>query len=209
MDSCKYEVKLFLQGASSLGLEAFVPVFHRWIQTRQLDEVLVDVADYRHVHHGPGVVLVCHGAHYAMDMAAGRMGLLYSRRREPSSGQSAPPSPAERLASVLRCALTAAQRLEAEASLQGRLRFRGDTWLLRLNDRLYPATPEAFDSLRSHLKPLLPTLYPGCDVAVEPVVGPDTRLTACIQAPDAPDVTTLLDRLGARARERTRESVQP
>lgn len=197
MDSCKYEVKLFLQDASGLGLEEFVPVFHRWIQTQWLDEVLVDVADYRHVHHGPGVVLVSHGAQYAIDMAAGRMGLLYSRRRESSTSRGTTPGTAARLAAVLGAALTAAQRLEADDSLQGRLRFRGDTWLLRLNDRLYPATPEAFDSVRRHLRPLLPTLYPGCDVAVEPVVGPDTRLAACIQAPDAPDVTTLLGRLGA------------
>ena len=53
---------------SGVELEEFIPVFHDWIQTQQLAELLIDVADYRHVPHGPGVVLVAHDAHYAMDL---------------------------------------------------------------------------------------------------------------------------------------------
>ena len=66
--------------------------------------------DYRHVHDGPDVMLTAHDAHYAMDMADGRMGLLYSRRRETHPARNAIQSVTERLQSVLQCAL---QRVNA------------------------------------------------------------------------------------------------
>ena len=84
MDTVKYELKCFLDDASGVELEEFIPVFHDWIQTQQLEELLIDVADYRHVPQGPGVVLIAHDAHYAMDLTDARLGLLYSRRRETS-----------------------------------------------------------------------------------------------------------------------------
>jgi hypothetical protein len=65
-----------------VALDTFIPVFHHWIQAQRLDDVLIDVADYRHVPHGPGVLLIGHDAQYAMDQSEGRLGLLYSRRRE-------------------------------------------------------------------------------------------------------------------------------
>ena len=52
MDTVKYELKCFLDDASGVELEEFIPVFHDWIQTQQLEELLIDVADYRHVPQG-------------------------------------------------------------------------------------------------------------------------------------------------------------
>jgi hypothetical protein len=194
MESLKYDLKLFLRDPTDVRLEEFIPIFHRWIQTQCLDELLIDVADYRHVHHGPGVMLIAHDAHYAMDMAEGRMGLLYSRRRETHPQRRSIRGGEERLASVFRCTLTACQLLEA--SLQGRLHFGGDRLLLRINDRLLgPNTPEAYDDLRVDLEPLLMKLYPGCQVEVERVTASETRLTVIIKAPSSPDVGTLLRRL--------------
>ena len=132
MESVKYDLKLFLQEPAEVELEDFIPVFHDWIQHQRLDELLIDVVDYRHVHNGPGVMLIAHDAHYAIDMADGRMGLLYSRRRETHPVRNAIQSVTERLHSVLQCALKACQLLEAEPSLQGRLKFRGDEMLLRI-----------------------------------------------------------------------------
>ena len=137
MNSPKYELKIFLDAASQVDLAEFIPVFHGWIQAQTLAELLIDVADYRHVHHGPGVVLIAHDAHYAMDEAEGRPGLLYSRRRETHPSRSALQSVEARLRSVLHCALTACQQLEADPALHGRLQFRGDTLQLRYNDRLH------------------------------------------------------------------------
>jgi hypothetical protein len=196
MHGVKYDLKLFLQDASGVDLETFIPIFHRWIQAQVLAELLIDVADYRHVHHGPGVVLIAHDAHYAMDLAAGRLGLLYSRRRETHPSRSALHSTAQRLTSVLQCALAACQRLEAEPELNGTCRFRGDVLLLRCNDRLQAAhTAAAYNDLQQHLGPLLATLYPGQDVEVERPGEDDRRLTVVIKATENPDVGTLLTRL--------------
>ncbi|HEV8246140.1 MAG TPA: hypothetical protein VGP93_10250, partial [Polyangiaceae bacterium] len=78
MESPKIQVKYF--AVEPIALEHFVPVFHRFIRDHVLDELLIDVADYAHVHHGPGVVLVGHAADYYMDQGEGRLGLLYSRK---------------------------------------------------------------------------------------------------------------------------------
>lgn len=196
MDWVKCDLKLFLHETSSVALEEFIPVFHRWIQTQCLDDVLIDVADYRHVHHGPGVVLVAHDAHYAMDMAEGKLGLLYSRRRETHPSRSAIRSAEERLASVFRCALTACQRLEAETVFQGRLGFCGDAFLLRSNDRLLaPNTPEAYADLRPGLASLLGKLYPDELVELQHDAQSASCLTVGVRATAAPDIATLLARL--------------
>jgi hypothetical protein len=196
MDTVKYELKFFLDDASGVELEEFIPVFHDWIQTQQLEELLIDVADYRHVPHGPGVVLVAHDAHYAMDLAEGRLGLLYSRRRETHPSRGAIQGVADRLRSVWHCALTACQRLEAHPVLHGRLQFRGNELLLRCNDRLQaPNTPAAYDELYQDLEPFLATLYPGQRVEVEHVSEHTSRLTVGIKVAEPPDVDILLTRL--------------
>ncbi len=196
MDTVKYELKFFLDDPSGVELEEFIPVFHDWIQTQQLAELLIDVADYRHVPHGPGVVLVAHDAHYAMDLAEGRLGLLYSRRRETHPSRGAIQGVADRLRSVWHCALTACQRLEAHPVLHGRLQFRGNELLLRCNDRLQaPNTPAAYDELCQYLEPFLATLYPGQRVEVEHVSENTSRLTVGIKVAEPLDVDTLLTRL--------------
>lgn len=196
MESVKYDLKLFLQDAPQVNLEDFIPVFHDWIQHQRLDELLIDVVDYRHVHDGPGVMLIAHDAHYAIDVAGGRMGLLYSRRRETHPSRKAIQSVAERLHSVLGCAFKACRLLEAEPSLQGRLKFRGDEMLLRINDRLVSPTLDAFDDLQLHLKPLLADLYTDCQVEMERDGGTDSRLTVAIKVSEDVDVETLRNRLG-------------
>ena len=202
MNSPKYDLKIFLDAASQVDLAEFIPVFHGWIQAQTLAELLIDVADYRHVHHGPGVVLIAHDAHYAMDEAEGRPGLLYSRRRETHLSRSVPQSLEARLRSVLHCTLTACQRLEADPALHGRLQFRGDTLQLRYNDRL-PATSttEAYEALHQRLLPCLTTLYPGQRLEVTPLYTRDSRLTVTVSAAETPDVSTLLARLGGTTTE--------
>jgi len=196
MDTCKYELKVYLDEASEVELGEFIPIFHHWIQTQGLDELLIDVADYRHVPDGPGVVLITHDAHYAMDLAEGRLGLLYSRRRETHPHLGTVQSPEDRLRSVWQRALTACQRLEAHPALAGRLRFRGDELLLHCNDRLQaPNTTAAYAALCQHLEPFLATVYPGQRVEVEHHSAHTSRLTVGIKASERLEVGTLLTRL--------------
>lgn len=197
MDTVKYELKLFVEDASGVDLEEFIPIFHHWIQAQELEELLIDVADYRHVPEGPGVVLITHDAHYAMDLADGRLGLLYSCRRETQPRRRAIQSVEDRLRSVWQCTLTACQRLAAHPALSGRLQFRGNELLLRCNDRLHgPNTAAAYTALCQHLEPFLATLYTGQHVEVEHCSEHASRLTVGIKVAESPDVDTLLRRLG-------------
>ena len=196
METVKYDLKLFLQDASQVDLADFIPVFHDWIQHQRLDELIIDVVDYRHIHDGPGVMLIAHDAQYAIDMADGRLGLLYSRRRESHPSRNGIQSVTERLHSVLQYTLQACQLLEAEPSLRGRLKFRGDEMLLRVNDRLVSPTPDAYDDLQTHLQPVLANLYTDCQVEMERNGGTDSRLTVSIKVSENADVQTLQNRLG-------------
>lgn len=195
MNSVKYEVKIFLDDASEVEPAEYIPVFHRWIQEQRLPELLIDVADYRHVPHGPGVVLVAHDAQYAIDAAEGRQGLLYSRRRETHPSRAAIPGPVERLRSVLRDVLTACQYLETDPALSGRLRFRGDELVLWCNDRLVDDTDETSATLAQHVTACAAALYPGQAVRVTRVQDRAGRLGVAVQASGAPGVETLLARL--------------
>ena len=84
-------IKFPFADPASLELDAFIPLFHAWIAEGRIeDELLIDVADYRHVPGGPGVMLIAHQAHYAIDSGGGSVGLLYSGRRdEPQDAQAA------------------------------------------------------------------------------------------------------------------------
>ena len=137
-------IKLFTE-EFSVDQQDFIGVFHRWIQEQSVqDHLLVDVADYSHVQNGPGILLVSHEANINSDETDGRPGLQYLRK-QPLSG-----SFGERLGSVLHTAIVAAQRLEGEPELSGRLRFSRDEFLFIANDRLLaPNTDATFEALNA------------------------------------------------------------
>jgi hypothetical protein len=139
-------VKLYLQDPCAVKLEALVPVFHAWIQYRVCDDLLIDVADYRHVHAGPGVVLIGHQADYSIDDTDDRLGLRYNRKAAVKGINR------DRFAQALRSALQACQRLEAEEKLGGSVRFDRQNIKLFVNDRmLAPNTGRPTDSVQAEL----------------------------------------------------------
>ena len=112
-------IKIFaVEDSANVRFADAIPVFHRWIQSRDLPELLIDVADYSHVPGGPGVLLIGHEANYALDNAQNRPGLLYARK---VSGGG--------LRESYDAALAAAKRLEAEPEFQGKLKFNPATIL--------------------------------------------------------------------------------
>jgi hypothetical protein len=183
-------VKIFADESSELDQEALIPVFHRWIRERRLAErVLIDVADYRHVHNGPGVMIVAHDAHYGLDEAEGKLGLLYCRKRDPV-GDVGP-----KLEEAFVQALTASVLLEQEFA--GTLRFRGDRLRLEIRSRLVADnTPAALAELRPHLDAFLGTLYAGADFEVSQVGDERAPFAVEISSPGAGSIAGLLDRLG-------------
>ncbi len=78
----KFGVKLFFANPRDRELTEFIPVFHGWIQRQALPgHLLIDVHDYSHVFHGPGILLVAHEANLSIDEAEGRRGLVYVRKQ--------------------------------------------------------------------------------------------------------------------------------
>ena len=73
-------IKFFVDGELTADLEQFINVFHRLVAEQAMDEMMIDVADYRHVPAGPGVVMVGLEADYAIDQKDGRYGLRYNRK---------------------------------------------------------------------------------------------------------------------------------
>jgi hypothetical protein len=199
-DTVKIDLKVLATTRSPLQLERSIPVFHRWIQERSLDELMVDVADYTHVPEGPGVVLVCHDAIYSLDRGGGALGLLYSRRRETHPSLGPITSLDDRLASVFRRALVACGRLDRERELAG-LVFPADRFELAINDRRVHAADAG--ELGRTLERLSSWLFAGEHPQIE-VGGGDVgeRLRASIHRQRAGGTAELLSRLdvGATAR---------
>jgi hypothetical protein len=189
MQAHKLQVKIFAEPGHGLGLEAFIPVFHRFIKQRLLPELMIDVANYAHVPKGPGVVLIGHACDYFMDEGEGRLGLLHSRKRSA-------PEPADRLADAFRRALYAASLLEAEPSLGGKLRFRASELLFRVNDRLAaPGTDAAFAAVKPEVEAFCARLFAG-PFELGRIGDAKSLLSVKIVSPAAGGVAALLDRLG-------------
>ena len=155
-------VKLLLDNPEDLDLDAVVNVFHSWIQDQVCEEQLLDVADYRHVHHGPGVVLIGHEADYSIDNTDGRLGVRYNRKA-PLSGSNH-----ERLAKSLRSALAAAERLQLDTRLNAKCGFNLQDIEIFVNDRaLVPNQHETRQVLEPEFRSFLNSLLGGAGYSLE------------------------------------------
>lgn len=159
MDSQRYAFKFYVAAAPGDdgacgpeprpdGARAEVPssdlilFFHRLIQEGLPGETYIDVTDYSHVTNGPGVMLICHEAHYSMDRSDGRLGLRCATKRG-ASGDIA-----ERIRWVINKALRIAAAMEGHEVLGGRLRFDTSSATLSIEDRLQaPNNEETFASV--------------------------------------------------------------
>lgn len=140
-------VKFFVDGTLQVDPERFIEVFHRWIREHTLDEMLVDIADYRHVPAGPSVLLVGLDADYSLDNAGNRYGLRYNRKA-PLEGSNQ-----DRICQALRSTAHVCQLLEAEFDSEGPLRFSRQEFELFINDRAQaPNTPETFEAYKPDLE---------------------------------------------------------
>jgi hypothetical protein len=179
-------IKFYLENPETVNLADYGAVFNSWIQGQRLDELLVDVADYLHVHHGPGIMLIGHEADYSLDQRAGRLGLLYNRK-EQLDGTNL-----QKLVQAAHAALTAAQILEQENDLK----FIGSEVQVIVNDRLLvPNTAASFEALEPDLQAFFTGLYNGAEYELEHLVNPRERFTVNVKTGTSFDVETLLKNL--------------
>jgi hypothetical protein len=179
-------IKIYLENSATVNLANYAAVFNSWIQQQRLEELLIDVADYLHVHNGPGIMLIGHEADYSLDNRAGRLGLLYNRKAQLEATTQ------EKLAQATRAALTAAQILEKENDLN----FKGSEVQLIVNDRLLvPNTAETFAALEQDLQAFFDRLYNGAEYSLTHDADPRERLTIHVETWTNFDIETLLKNL--------------
>lgn len=186
-DLHQIDIKIFASQGEDIAPFDFVPVLQRWIQEHTVDGVLIDVADYSHIHHGAGVILVAHEMNISIDYTDGRMGMLY-HQKQPREG-----SFAERLRAVLNDALTACRLIQEEPKFQGRLEFNPGDLLFLASDRLYAPNDDATTTaLRKEVSEVLKGLY-GEDVQCKAVADDSRdRVAFAITAPKSPTLDGLV-----------------
>lgn len=155
-----------LASSPPADLTPTIELFHRCIQRGLLAGLLLDVADYRHVPDGPGVLLVGHDVDHGVD----DRGLVVTRKRSTDDA-------ATQLQDALRAVLAAADVLDADPALDVELdRTRLE---ITVPDRSLGDRDELAARLRDELTPVLTGLL-GDDTQVTVVDG-DARGAATLQ----------------------------
>ena len=176
-------VKFFLEDANAIDLEKAIHVFHSWIQDQKLDDLLIDVADYRHVPSGPGVILIGHNAQYSFDNAEGQLGVLYNRKTPMETSGAKP------IASSLRAALHICRLLMEEEAFQGKIKFAKNKLQFVVNDRLLaPNNEETYKRLQLQFADALVKVFGQKDYQFSRASDPRKRLTIVVEVPQSFEV---------------------
>lgn len=171
MDATKVSVKLFATRALEQDLESYIPIFHRWIREGSLEEMMIDVADYRHVPRGPGILLVGHAFDLSVDQGEDRPGLTYLRKRDLPAGQPL-------VADALARAIKAAQVLDADVEAVGPKGFSTAEILFTLPDRLHVQNDDAsFEKVLPAIREALEAAGLGASYAISREGDPREPLT--------------------------------
>ncbi len=189
MKSEKLQIKFFAKPNPAFDVETVVPVFHRFIREHAFDELMIDVADYKHVKNGPGIALIGDANDYFLDEGEGRPGLLFSRKRHGAPAEG-------RLREGFARALRACGLLEAAPELGGKLTFATDEIMIRLPDRLNAPNDDAsYADVQAQVSALVEKLYgPGATFTRGP--GAPEALSLRVKTKSTPAISALLTTLG-------------
>lgn len=187
-------VKFFARPGAPVDDAVFIDIFHEWIRLKKLGGILLDVADYRHVPDGPGVMLITHDINFGLDYSNGGFGLLAQRKR--GAGRSHQ----ENLLELLRATITFGALLEMDPRLTGQLKLEGGAFHYISNDRLLaPNTAAAFAARQPDLAAAATLIYPGQQVSISRLPNDSReRLTVVVDAGSL-DFSVLLEIVGAVA----------
>ena len=177
----------FLARDGAVDESFFIPIFHDWIRLKSLPGTLIDVADYRHVPDGPGIMLISFDINYAMEHGGGQFGLSAQRKL----GQDG--THQERIVELAKRMALFGTLLEADSRLGGAFALEGGKFLYFANDRLrLPNTAEAFDAIQPDLAAAAAALYGDQPVTVTRLANdPRERLTALVEASGPVSIASL------------------
>jgi hypothetical protein len=190
----RFCIKFLARPGVHVADAVFIDIFHEWIRLKKLGGVLLDVADYRHVPEGPGIMLITHEINYAMDYGDGQFGLLAQRQRGYGVTHQ------ERILELARAAVAFGALLEAAPRVAGKLSLEGGSFHYISNDRLVaPNTEAGFASITPDLAAAASIIYPGQAVSIKRLENdPRDRLTAVVEAGSV-DMDVLLETIGVMA----------
>lgn len=183
----RFCIKFLARPETHIDEVAFIEIFHEWIRLQKLQGTLIDVADYRHVPNGSGIMLITHEVNYAMDHANGQFGLYAQRKLGEGNTHK------ERILELAKTTAAFGALLESDNRVAGKLSLEGGQFLYMANERLHaPNTEETFAALKPDLEAAAAELYPGQSVSVTRLENdPRDRLTAVIQAQNSVNLATL------------------
>lgn len=188
MDLQQIQWKIHLRDGNAPHPHAWFKSFATWINNSP--EILVDVADYSHVEDGPVIILVGHEAHYSIDHAGRRLGLLRDQRHWMSGNNT------EKLLSTLRATLTGAARLEGDSAIQPTPGFLASDLKLVINSRaIAPNTDETLQAIKPELQSVLDGLYGAGEYSLSRDLDPRQRFTVQVTSKQAMTVSQALSRL--------------
>jgi len=189
MDSQRYSFKLAAKPGAEIPDRDLVLFFHRLIQDKAVQETCIDVADYTHVPDGPGVMLICHEAHYSLERAGGQLGLRCAGKRGFEGDARA------RIRRVLRKTLHLAHLAETHEVLGGRLQFDTSNATFWLEDRLIaPSTEATFAAFAPVLAETITGVWGASPILVRGASSKEP-FRVDITSPVAPGIVDLLGRL--------------
>ncbi len=161
-------VKMFVDGPMNVDAERFIEIFHAWIKDHALDGLLIDVADYRHVPAGPGVMLIGLEGDYNMDHTGERWGLRYNRKAALDGTNE------DRFRQAVNAAAKACHLLEETLASEGPLTFSRQEFELCINDRaIAPNTSETLSACQPDIESFLSNLLGHHDFTIDH--NPDPR----------------------------------
>ena len=131
-------VKLIFNESLETDLEPLIPIFHDWISEQNSGELLIDVADYRHVPDGRGIILIGHETNISIAENYGATILCYNRKITTEGTDE------ERFRQSVRGALAACEKIEKDGRLTGKINFECQEIEILVNDRIYVSNQEKF-----------------------------------------------------------------
>lgn len=158
MKARRLAVEIPARSAPAPDLAPAIGLFHRFIQTGALPGLALDVADYRHVPGGPGVLLIAHEADYGVSAK----GLRVLRK---AGGEGQPLG--EMLGEALGMARAALRAIEKDGGFA--MQFATAEFSLELLDRLaFPNTAEGAAAAEAGARSALRGLFGAkCEMARE------------------------------------------
>lgn len=159
-----------IPAAPKVGLDAATGVFHRFIQRHLVEGFILDVADYRHVPNGPGMMIV--GAEVDYSLTESSFSVTVKRQ---------PDDAAVQFRTAVRWLLGALDEIDEDGALP--TVFDRSAWTVTLADRKLGPPEQIQAELLAELAPVAKSVFgAGTSVSAGPIADPRILPSVVISA---------------------------